>query len=262
MSAPVKRAAYTAAKSVIPQASRAVTPAQAKNIVPNATSSTETSMPWEGWFTSFLNKSLGDKTYQKLRSYIVFMPQDIHNLEQQPLPGTKVPLTEDGKITAQFRYPSPGSQPRVVQPDEDDGTMYEDPYIGSYYTRDTRRRFDDPAFPNPELEAAKLAILPEDDPRVKEMMENFEEGPKSSPGNKGMFATGHSDIDSLRAAMSTNHASVNESLDDNMPDHLPAPNWWDEQTKVVEWHKEKKLPIPIGRTEWGTIPTRGRLARW
>jgi len=252
MSAPIQKAAYTAAKSAIPAASRAVAMSEAENIVPSATSSTETSMPWEGWFTSFLAKTLGDKSYQKLRSYVVFMPQDIHNLEQQPLPGTKVTLTEDGKITAQFRYPSPGSQPRVSQPDEDDGTMYEDPYVGSYYTRDTRRRFDDPAFPNPELEAAKLAILPEDDPRVNELRVNFEEGPKSSPGNKGNFATGPSDIEPLRTAMGTNHALMN----------LPAPNWWDEQTKVVEWHKDRKLPIPIGRTEWGTIPTRGRLARW
>lgn len=262
MSAPVRKAAYVAAKTLIPQAARAVTAADAAHIIPNATSSTETSTPWEGWFTSFLAKSLGKESYEKLRSYVVFMPQDIHNLEQQPFPSTKVPITEDGKMTAQFRYPSPGSQPKVRQPEEDEGTMYEDPYNTSYYTRDTRRRYEDPAFPNPELEAAKLALLPEDDPRVKEMKENFELGPKSSPGNKGIFATGHSDINGLRTAMGTNHEMLNESLDQNMPDHLPAPNWWDEQNEVVEWHQKRNLPVPLGRTEWGTIPTRGRLARW
>jgi len=264
MSLPIKKAVDVVAKTVIPAASRAVTAKEAASIVPSAVSSTETSMAWKGWFSSFLEKSLGSKKYELLRSYIVFMPSDQHNLEQQPFPETKIPITEDGKLTAKFRYPSPGSQIKVRIPEEDVGTTHEDPYFGSYYARDTRRRDNDPAFPNPELEEMKLALLPSNDPLVKEAKERFEEGPLSSPGNKGTFATGFSDYDpeGLRASMSANHEALNKSLDANMPDHLPAPKWWDDQDEVADWHTERGLPVPIGKTEFGTIPREGRLAKW
>lgn len=192
------------------------------------------------------------------------MPDDIHNLEQQPYPNTKVPITEDGSVTASFRHPSPGSQPKVRIPDEDAGTTHEDPFVNTYYTRDTMHRYSDPAFPNPEVEAMKLALLPEDDPMVKERLEKFEEGPSSSPGNKGMFATGKSDFDpsGLRATMSANHDSLEKSLDANMPDHLPLPTWWKEQEEEVAWYEEQNLPVPIGKFEFGTVAREGRIARW
>ena len=114
------------------------------------------------------------------------------------------------------------------------------------------------------LEQLKLDMLPQDDPRVQAAREVLEEGPKSSPGNKGMFATGKSDFDpkGLRATMSASHEALNESLDANMPDHLPYPDWWKEQEEVVDWHKERGLPIPIGKTGYGTVPREGRIARW
>merc|ERR1712157_158539 len=119
-----------------------------------------------------------------------------------PYPDHEIPITEDGKRTHQFRYPSPGSQSKVRMPTVDDEGPHSDPYFGSYYAKDTRRRHEDPAFPNPELEYLKLGLLPKNDPNVKEATERFEEGPKSSPGNKGMFATGKSDYDpeGLRAS--------------------------------------------------------------
>jgi len=221
-------------------------------------------MPWNGWFTTFLADKLGKEKFDKLRRIVVYKPDDIHGLEQVPKPSTQVPLTEDGSITAKFRQPSPGSQKVVSMPSEDVGTTTEDPYNVSYYTRDTARRYEDPAYPNKELEEMKLALLPQDDARVKEAVEKFKEGPRSSPGNKGRFATGQTDYDpkGLRASMSANHEALDESLDANMPDHLPMPDWWEKQDEIVAWHKERDLPVPMGGTGWGTVPREGRIARW
>jgi hypothetical protein len=222
MSAPVKKAAETVARTVIPKASRAVTAAEARFIEPSSTSSSTTSMPWNGWFSAFLKDKLGSERYEQIRRTVLFSPDDIHELNQQVKPTTKVPLTSDGSVTAQFRYPSPGSQPPVNMPSEDKGTLYEDPYFVAYYPRDTAHRALDPAFPNPETEALKLELLPQDDPRVQEAKKALLDGPQSSPGNKGRFATGPSDFDptGLRAYMLTSHVATNKALDANMPDHV------------------------------------------
>jgi len=264
MSAPVKKVAETIARTVIPKASRAVTAAEAPFIEPSSTSSTTTSMPWDGWFSSFLKDKLGTERYEKIRRTVLFSPDDIHELNQQVKPLTKVPITPDGSVTAQFRYPSPGSQPPVRIPSEDKGTLYEDPYFVAYYPRDTARRALDPESPNPEAEALKLELLPQDDPRVQEAKKSLLNGPQSSPGNKGRFATGPSDFDpiGLRATMSTSQVATNKALDANMPDHLPMPEWWDKQDQVVAWYKERDLPVPLGATGWGTVPKKGRIARW
>ena len=224
----MKKAAETVAKQVskstkttIPMASRAVSAAEAPSIAPSAKSSTESAMPWEGWFSSFLKDKMGEEKFEKLRRMVVYRPDDPHNLHQIPNPMTKINLTEKGD-PGMFRYPSPGSQPPVRMPSEDVGTMHEDPFVTSSYTRDTMRRHQDPANPNPELEKLKVALLPDDDERVQEYKAKLEEGAKSSPGNKGMFATGKSDFDpkGLRATMSANHAALNESLDAYEPDHV------------------------------------------
>lgn len=264
MSVPAKKAAEAVAKKTIPMASRAVSASEAHTIVPNATSSPDTQMPWQSWVSSFFSSSIGTKNYDKIRKLVQFAPNDIHGLEQMPRPNTKVPLTEDGKETAMFRYPSPGSQAFRRVPDEDKGTLYEDPYYVSYAPRDTARRYEDPAFPNPDLEQMKLELLPEDDEKVQEMKAKFEEGPRSSPGNKGMFATGKSDFDpsGLRATMSSSNESLEASLDANMPDHLPMPSWWDKQSEIVEWYEKNDLPVPLGGTGFGTVKREARIARW
>lgn len=268
MSIAGRKAAEKVAKKVIPIASRAVTAAEAPTIAPNARapdSPSDTAMPWEGWVTSFISSKLGPEKYKTLRSYFVFRPDDVNNLEQIPRPNTKIDLTEDGKLKAQFRYPSPGSQQGGRQPTEDEGTLYEDPFFVSYAPRDTARRYQDPAFPNQDLEKFKLDLLPQDDQRVIEAQEKFDEGARSSPGNKGTFATGKSTYDTtdgLRATMSTNHAAIQQSLDDNSPDHLPMPDWWNKQEEIVAWYKENDLPVPLGNTGYGCIPREGRIARW
>jgi len=223
MSAPIKKVAEATAKKVIPMASRAVSAAEAKDIAPNVTSSTESVQPWKGWISSFLSDKLGSDRFDKLRRMIVYKPDDENFFEQQPTPDRTYAISQDGTKTAQYRTPSPGSQSKEVrQPVEDPGTTTEDPYNVSYYSRDTKRRYADPAFPNPELEEMKLALLPQDDPNVKEALEKFNEGAMSSPGNNGRFATGQSDFDptGLRATMSSNHASLNASLDANEPNHV------------------------------------------
>lgn len=263
------RTAILAEKAVAKAATKAAAkPAAAATSASKAPSmpTEETTMPWEGWFSSFLKDKLGEERFESLRRKVVYMPDDPHSLHQQPNPSTKIHLTDDKESgpSAQFRYPSPGSQPPVAQPSEDKGTMYDDPYVTSHYTRDTARRNQDPAFPNPDIERLKLDLLPQDDPRVQEAKAILGEGAKSSPGNKGMFATGKSDFDpqGLRATMSASHEALNESLDANMPDHLPYPDWWNKQEEIIAWHKERGLPVPIGGTGWGLVPREGRIARW
>lgn len=257
---PLRKAAEKAAAST----ARAISAKEAKNVTPSTTSTTETMMPWEGWFSSFLKDKIGEERYDKIRRVVEFAPDDKYGLHQIPRANFKVPTTDDGKETASFRYPSPGSQDPVRVPDEDEGTRYADPYVTSHFTRDTARRYADPAFPEPELERIKLELLPQDDPRVIEAKERYAEGPKSSPGNKGMFATGKSDFDpeGLRATMSANHEALQKSLDDNMPNHLPTPDWWHKQEEIVAWYEERDLPVPCGGTGWGTVPREGRIARW
>jgi len=264
MSVPMKKVAEATAKKVIPAASRAVSAKEIDSIAPNAVSSTESQMPWEGWVSSFLSSKIGNERFEKLRSLVVFRTDDIHRGDQIPIPETKVPINKDGSMTAKFRYPSPGSQPVGRQVEEDKGTLYEDPFFVSYYPRDTGRRGQDPAFPNEDLEKLKLQLLPQDDEKVQEALAKLEEGARSSPGNKGMFATGKSDFDptSLRATMSTNNEALNKSLDSYMPNHLPMPTWWENQEELVAWYKENDLPVPLGNTGYGTVPREGRIARW
>lgn len=221
-------------------------------------------MPWEGWVSSFVASKIGQEKYEKLRSMVVFRPDDIHQGEQIPKPSTEVPINKDGSLKAQFRYPSPGSQMGGRQPEEDKGTLYEDPFFVSYYPRDTSRRDHDPAFPSPDVEKLKLDLLPQDDVNVQEAQAKFEEGARSSPGNKGMFATGKSDFDptGLRATMSTNHEAVEKNMNNFMPNHLPVPDWWHDQEKLAAWYDENDLPVPLGNTGYGTIPREGRIARW
>lgn len=237
---------------------------------PTATSAPddETMMPWNGWFSSFLKDKLGDDKYEKLRQLVLYKPDHYSDFEQMPRPNTKLGISDkDPELMHKFRHPSPGSQPPVQMPETDTsmGNAGEDPYDVSYYKRDTGRRFtSEPGALHRDLEKIKLELLPQDDPRVKEAMENFDKGPGSSPGNGGKFALAKTDYDptGLRASMSTNFAATQESLDANMPDHLPTPVWMDKQAEIVAWYEERDLPVAIGGTGYGTVATRGRIARW
>ena len=238
--------------------------------IPKSTSGTEeTMMPWNGWFSSFLKDKLGDAKYQKLREAVLYRPGDYLGMEQLPRPNTKLGLSaQDPDYVKQYRYPSPGSQPPVKQPDEDPsfGNAGDDPYDVTYYKRDTGRRYtSDTAIMHRDLERIKLDLLPQDDPRVMEAIAEFEKGPGSAPGNKGRFATGQTNYDTkdgLRASMSTSFEATERSLDANMPDHLPTPVWMSKQAEIVAWYEERDLPVAMGGTGFGTVPTHARIAKW
>lgn len=248
--------------------------------IPKANVGTEESMmPWNGWFSSFLKDKLGDDRYTKLRNTVLYRPGnstsgpdnkgvlgDYLSMEQLPRPNTKLEVAPG--VYKQFRYPSPGSQPPVKQPDEDPsfGNAGDDPYDATYYKRDTGRRYtSDSTTMHRDLERIKLDLLPKDDPRVQEAIAEFEKGPGSAPGNKGVFATGKTDYDTkdgLRAAMSTSWAATEKSLDDNMPDHLPTPIWLSKGDEIAKWYEDRDLPVFIGGTGFGTVPTHARIAKW
>jgi hypothetical protein len=239
--------------------------------IPTATSAPDdvSMMPWNGWFSSFLKDRLGDDRYKRLRDVVLYRPGDWLGMEQQPRPATKLGMSAtDPTYVKQFRHPSPGSQPPVKQPDEDPsfGNAGDDPYDVTYYKRDTGRRYtSDTADMHRDLERIKLGLLPQDDPRVIEAIAEFEKGPGSAPGNKGRFATGQTSYDTkdgLRASMSTSWEATERSLDANMPDHLPTPVWTSRQAEIVAWYEERDLPVSIGGTGFGTVPTHARIAKW
>eukprot|EP00548_Thalassiothrix_antarctica_P004413 CAMPEP_0194131988 /NCGR_PEP_ID=MMETSP0152-20130528/2574_1 /TAXON_ID=1049557 /ORGANISM="Thalassiothrix antarctica, Strain L6-D1" /LENGTH=292 /DNA_ID=CAMNT_0038826889 /DNA_START=29 /DNA_END=907 /DNA_ORIENTATION=+ len=243
---------------------RAVTAAEAPFIKPEKESTKVTLMPWKGWMGRLLKKAMGEERYKTVQRIILYKPDDIHDMNQMPIPNTKVHYAlKDPTLYRQFRNPSPGSEPGTIRiPKADEDCTTADPYDNSYYTRDTARRYLDTANLNNDLQKIKLALMNPNSTEVQEMQENIK--PESSPGNKGVFATGKSDFDEtgLRAAMSSNHEALDQSLDDNMPDHLPYPCWYYDQDKHLEWYKERDLPVPVGVTGFGTVPVSRRVARW
>lgn len=253
MPAPLKKAAESITK-VIPTFQRAITAIEAKHTHPNAQSQTTTSQPWNGWFTTFLADKLGAERFEKLRRLIVFQPDDPNDLIQVFPPSRKFAINDNE--TAQYRTPSPGSQGVVNQP------IAKDPYDISYYTRDTARMYEDTSSLDHEKMKLSLGNVNLED--KAEILKTLEERPNSSRGNKGVFATGKTDFDptGLRASMSATHEALEESLEEHMPDHLPYPIWWNEQDEIVAWYKERDLPVPIGKTGYGSVPRQGRIARW
>lgn len=263
MATPTKKAVKTFAEKSIPIASRAVRVTEVKNIMPNITSHTKTSMPWKGWFSSFLLDKLGSSRFESLRRLLLFKYDDTNYLEQVSPPSRKVVISKDKKVTAQYRTPAPGSRKETVrQPISSVNTNNTDPYNISYYSRDTTRRYENET--NLSLEKLKLDLMYEKNIDFQEEKKRLEEKSNSSRGNKGVFATGKSDFDptGLRSSMSATHEALEQSLDTYMPNHLPYPVWWNEQDEIVNWYKERNLPVPIGKTGYGTVPTHGRISRW
>jgi hypothetical protein len=263
MASSLKKAGDKVARAAL-KVPRAVSAAEAPSIEPAKESTKVSLMPWKGWFANFLKDRLGEERYQAMRKLIFYRPDDIHDMHGVPNPSTKVPLSEkDPSLYRQFRNPSPGSEQGTIRiPMADEGTPGDDPYNVTYYTRDTSRRYVDRAYPHQEIQKIKLELMDPNNPEVQEMREQLQ--PQSSPGNKGRFATGPTDFDptGLRATMSANHAALEESLDANMPDHLPYPEWYKRQEEVVAWYKERDLPVPMGATGFGTVPYERRVAKW
>ena len=277
MTVTVRKAGQAVATKLRAAGGRAVTAAEAPSVEPARKSTTNTSatmMPWRGWFQRWLQDNISPTKFATFRAWTNFMPDDIYDLQQSPKPSQKIPISRDSpdnntnkkQTSVMYRYPSPGSQKPASIPEFD---THEDPYDSGYFKRDTRRRYEDEG--NPAVEQAKLALLMRDydhsnDPAaVQEEMEKIKAGPASSPGNKGVFATGPSDFDptGLRATMSVSWDALNKSLDEHMPDHLPRATWEGKEAEIIQWYEERDLPVPVGAYYQALkVPTERRVARW
>ncbi|GAX23979.1 hypothetical protein FisN_26Lh038 [Fistulifera solaris] len=266
MTITVKKAGEKLAKAVVQSnAPRAITAAEAPHVPPAKASTTTSMQPWNNWFNTALRDFLGEERYKKYRNFAAFMPDDIYDLSPVPKPSQKIPISKtDPTITAEWRYPSPGSQKPVRMP-QFDLDMQEDPYDSGYFKRDTRRRHLFSELANKDVEKLKLEMMDPDDPSVVEEKQKVEAGPVSSPGNKGVFATGPTDFDptGLRATMSATWGALEKSLDAHMPNHLPKPVWKGKEDEIIQWYKERDLPVPVGGYyEALKTPVYRRVARW
>lgn len=163
-------------------APRAVTKEEAPFIAPARESTKTTMMPWKGWFQRWIGDTFGQDKLKQFRQTVFFMEDDYYELNT-PNQSQKIPISRtDPTITAQYRYPSPGSQDAVRIPEYDDT---EDPYDSGYFKRDTRRRYDFSELLNPDTEKLKLECMDPNDPNVAEAKEELMNArPASSPGNK------------------------------------------------------------------------------
>lgn len=241
---------------------RAVTYPEAQNIRPNRESTKSTMMPWNKWFQRFVQDTFGEEKYKQFRKFMFFdseVPYEIGQIYA----GVKVPISKDDPTKfAMYRTPSPGSQPPVKLPEFDTD---EDPYDSGYFKRDTRRRYLSSELGNPDLEKRKLSLMDPNDPAVIEELEKIEAGPESSPGNKGVFATGPTKFDptGLRATMSVTWTEMNKSLDSHMPNHLPVPVWMERADAVRASYESKDIPVPVGEYYAALkVPRERRVASW
>ena len=166
-----------------------------------------------------MKERMSPNTYNALKDFFYFWPEDPNNLNQVPYANDEHVVSKDGKTSVTIREVSPGSQPFVDIPKHD---LDDDPYDSGYFKKDTRRRYVDPEFPNPEVEQIKLEMLDANDPEVIEAKKRLAAGPNSSPGNGGIFANGKSEtqMGGLRAVMSVTNEDLFKELDKHMPDHV------------------------------------------
>lgn len=266
MTITVRKAGEAASKALgktVLRPPRAVSAAEAPSIEPARESTHQTMMPWKGWFQRWVKETFGEKRYQQMRNTFLFMPDDIYDLQQSPMPTKKIQISKtDPNVTAMYRYPSPGSQGPVAVPQLEEG---EDPYDSGYFKRDTRRRYLSSELGDKELEMRKLEFMDPNDPKVQEEKERIATGPESSKGNKLIFATGPTDFDKtgLRATQSVTWSALEASLDQHMPDHLPTPTWAGKEQEIVQWYKDRDLPAPVGGYyEPLKVPRERRVASW
>jgi hypothetical protein len=243
---------------------RAVSAEEAPSIQPARQSTAKSMMPWRGWFDRFLKeKVFTAEQYERYRTTFFFMPDDIYDLQQSPMPSKKIPISRtDPSITHMYRHPAPGSQEPAREPQFE---ADEDPYDTGYFKRDTRRRYLGEEQQDPVVARARLAMMDPDDPNVQEEIAKLEAGPESSPGNQGRFATGPTDFDpsGLRATMSVTWKELDKSLDKHMPNHLPEPVWVGHEEEIKEWYESRDIPCPIGGYYQPLkVPRERRIAKW
>jgi len=238
----------------------------------------ETMMPWKGWVGRWLSEKMGAEKYQKLRNFLVFREDDIHNLVGQP---ESARLTMPGVERIKgFRYPAPGSRGPVSIPTVDlNDDFAADPYNTGYYWRDTKR--NTPAMTSfsivgsaisPEQTklvagAVKVTVREEDVENGKMVESVMSLNPAKeqlgSPGNKGVFATGPSDFDpsGLRSAMQTNWDALNKAIAERQPTQLVSYEWEEREQEILQLREEKNMGTYAGDgTKW-RMPKKSRLRR-
>lgn len=242
---------------------RAVSKEEAPFVKPPKETTEEAFLPWRGWVERLLKDKMNPNTFDTVKGFFYFWPEDPNNLNQLPYPNQKHVYSKDGTDSVTIREVAPGSQPSVDIPRDD---LAADPYDTGYFKTDTRRRYVDPEFPHPDVEQIKLEMLDSNDPEVIAAKERLAAGPLSSQGNGGIFANGKSEtgLSGLRAVMSVTNDELFQELDKHMPDHLPTPTWAadDEKCKeMVQWYKDRGLPVPIGGNFNG-VSLKRRIAKW
>ena len=71
------------------------------------------------------------------------------------------------------------------------------------------------------------------------------------------------DPTSLQATMSMTRGALEQLLDLHMPNHLPTPVWVKHEAPILQWHKERYLPIPVGGYYQALkVPVQQRVAWW
>jgi hypothetical protein len=91
----------------IPLQPRAVTVEEAKadTFLTHKKSIDSTMTPWKGWFQRWVADTLAKSRYQQIRSTLLFMPDDIYDLQQSPKPDQAIPTGTDPPLRPSFVIP-------------------------------------------------------------------------------------------------------------------------------------------------------------
>lgn len=204
---------------------------------------------WDRYYEgSFLKRVLGDK-YAELKKMVEFRPDDTHDLHQAPPAKMSMPNIERIKG---YRYPSPGSQPTAVMPDEQDMK-----YDIKYFSRNTRRggHLDEKSRSNRYFEtmstgATELATV-DDDMDI------------GSPGTHYTANTVKAyDPTALRSAMTATHAETHKAIQSKMPTHNVKFLWEERIAEINALTTDKGLPPVPGYNFEGVSVEEAKVAQW
>ena len=197
----------------------------------------------------------GRSPLAQFRQFILFKPNDLHNLNQAPDPRVQMPGVE--RIEG-YRYPAPGSRPAPDIPiRENDDTMYDN----KYYDHDLRRNQK----AKTEMQLPPRLALEQGMPQVSDGKRpappGSEEMTLGSPGNKNPAVLQY-DASGLRSAMSATHEEMNKALAAVAPDHLPTYAWEPEIAEMEAYWAANGLPPTPGKPKsWSGLKA-ARVATW
>jgi len=204
---------------------------------------------------AFYTKFLPKGWVEKFRQLMLFKPDDIHNLHQNPDPLMKMPGVP--RIQG-YRYPAPGSRPVARIPAHPSADHVFDT---KYYSRDTKRNLPSG---NLTILPPKLALeqgLPEIFDASVLQVPGGETMSQGSPGNKNPAVLKY-DKTGLRSAMSATHEELQKALAAELPDHLPYYPWEKDLAKHEAIWAAKGIPPQAGVPFKWKVPKIARRATW